>query len=320
MGNSESSNKEAMNKMKNFQQQNNINPTQTGRIYTSQNLPIETGYQSSNPWEAQQQYNQDKRENLVRTQPAKEINKVENQIFLDRDSLKFVNINSQAINAQQDLDQSKCSLQFSFTQNQQHSIVKVYQGCIEHIKQVDSTLEQSYKPLPNTQFVGKEQVSQRFDEIGKHQFNAGLVIIDFNDYLANGQDYTKASLSYFPLIIQMTLENPVNFQDYQALYYLQISYQPSSQTWHPTLIKQRMIINSHIYDLTEAYGIGSNRTDEVNSTECVICLTNRKNTLTQPCKHVSLCDSCAYVVFKNDKKCPVCRQKIYEIIPFKLNE
>jgi E3 ubiquitin-protein ligase MGRN1 len=59
--------------------------------------------------------------------------------------------------------------------------------------------------------------------------------------------------------------------------------------------------------MTEAYGLNSNRTDSENSKECVICLTNEKDTITQPCKHVALCNSCAQIIMGGDKKCPVCR-------------
>ncbi len=73
-----------------------------------------------------------------------------------------------------------------------------------------------------------------------------------------------------------------------------------------------------MFELTEAYGLNSSRTDDSSSTECVICLTNPKDTIAKPCKHVSLCNSCAFVVFNSERKCPICRQGISEIIPFKV--
>lgn len=54
-----------------------------------------------------------------------------------------------------------------------------------------------------------------------------------------------------------------------------------------------MNVDGHIYKLSEAYGLNSTRTDESGSVECVICLTNPKDTLTLPCKHVSMCNACA---------------------------
>ncbi|CAN0478392.1 unnamed protein product, partial [Discosporangium mesarthrocarpum] len=39
------------------------------------------------------------------------------------------------------------------------------------------------------------------------------------------------------------------------------------------------------------------------STECVICLTDPKDTLLLPCRHLCVCREC----FKHVDKCPVCR-------------
>ena len=62
-----------------------------------------------------------------------------------------------------------------------------------------------------------------------------------------------------------------------------------------------------MFELTEAYGLNTTRTDDANSKECVICLENRKDTLTNPCKHVSLCSACAHIIMKSERKCPICR-------------
>ncbi|CAN0535843.1 unnamed protein product, partial [Ectocarpus sp. 12 AP-2014] len=37
--------------------------------------------------------------------------------------------------------------------------------------------------------------------------------------------------------------------------------------------------------------------------ECVICLTDPKNTLLLPCRHLCVCTEC----FRHVDKCPVCR-------------
>lgn len=72
-------------------------------------------------------------------------------------------------------------------------------------------------------------------------------------------------------------------------------------------MKQKILVNGQLFELSEAYGLNSNRTDETDSKECVICLVNRKDTLLNPCKHVSMCRTCAQIVLKSDRKCPVCR-------------
>ena len=73
-----------------------------------------------------------------------------------------------------------------------------------------------------------------------------------------------------------------------------------------------------LFVFEEAYGLNSNRTDNDQSKECVICLTNDKNTLAKPCKHVSTCRDCAEAIIQTNRKCPICRQEITEFKAFSI--
>ena len=68
-----------------------------------------------------------------------------------------------------------------------------------------------------------------------------------------------------------------------------------------TIASRKFVTPEGSYQIQEAYGINSNRCDsgsvngeEDDNKECVICLTERKNCLAQPCKHVSMCRDCAF--------------------------
>ena len=85
------------------------------------------------------------------------------------------------------------------------------------------------------------------------------------------------------------------------------------------LIQQKIVTNQGVYTIEEAYGLNSNRNDNEDGTrECVICLTEDKNTLCKPCKHVSTCHACAQVIMASNKQCPICRQQVIEIIPLNI--
>jgi len=47
-----------------------------------------------------------------------------------------------------------------------------------------------------------------------------------------------------------------------------------------------------VFTIEEAYGLNSNRNDGEGK-HCAICLTEEKNTLCKPCKHVSVCYACS---------------------------
>lgn len=49
--------------------------------------------------------------------------------------------------------------------------------------------------------------------------------------------------------------------------------------------------------------------DEVsdNSAECVVCLSDVRDTLILPCRHLCLCNTCADTLRYQANNCPICR-------------
>ena len=76
------------------------------------------------------------------------------------------------------------------------------------------------------------------------------------------------------------------------------------------------------FELKEAYGMQKGDTPDAEENDdalCTVCLTNPKNVLSIPCRHVSLCNECALQMMQSQhKKCPVCRQDILDIEIFKI--
>ncbi|KAK6118580.1 hypothetical protein DH2020_047693 [Rehmannia glutinosa] len=110
------------------------------------------------------------------------------------------------------------------------------------------------------------------------------------------------------------------------------------------VIKQILWIDGSRYELREIFGISDS--DEANVSnvesgkECIICLTEVKNTAVLPCRHMvarglvgpshnrmpwafayedSICD-CAKELRLQSNKCPVCRQPIEELLEIKVDE
>lgn len=54
--------------------------------------------------------------------------------------------------------------------------------------------------------------------------------------------------------------------------------------------------------------------NDEDSEECVICLTNPKDTAVIPCRHLCLCKECAEPLRKQSPKCPVCRGPIDQLL------
>lgn len=41
---------------------------------------------------------------------------------------------------------------------------------------------------------------------------------------------------------------------------------------------------------------------------CVICYTNKPDTVVEPCGHGALCQECMFTLIKKERKCPMCRE------------
>nr|GEV42447.1 probable E3 ubiquitin-protein ligase LUL4 [Tanacetum cinerariifolium] len=88
------------------------------------------------------------------------------------------------------------------------------------------------------------------------------------------------------------------------------------------VMRQILWIDGVRYELREIYGISQSEEkfdDAGSGEECVICLTEPKNTAVLPCRHMCLCSECAKALRDQTNKCPICRQPIEELMEIKIN-
>lgn len=90
------------------------------------------------------------------------------------------------------------------------------------------------------------------------------------------------------------------------------------------VIKQILWVDAVRYELREIYGISSSNEVTINDNdsgkECVICMTDPKDTAILPCRHMCMCSECAKALRLQSDKCPICRQPIEELIEIKVDE
>ena len=61
-----------------------------------------------------------------------------------------------------------------------------------------------------------------------------------------------------------------------------------------------------------------NMTELDSGSECVICMTNRKDTTVLPCRHMCMCSECADALRHRTNKCPICRNPIESLLHIKM--
>ncbi|XP_065855768.1 probable E3 ubiquitin-protein ligase LOG2 [Euphorbia lathyris] len=87
--------------------------------------------------------------------------------------------------------------------------------------------------------------------------------------------------------------------------------------------KQILWVNEMRYELQEIYGIGNSVEGDVDANdpgkECVICLSEPRDTTVLPCRHMCMCSGCAKVLRFQTNRCPICRQPVERLLEIKVN-
>ncbi|CAL1366697.1 unnamed protein product [Linum trigynum] len=90
------------------------------------------------------------------------------------------------------------------------------------------------------------------------------------------------------------------------------------------VMKQILWVSNTRYELQEIYGIGNSveveSDGDESGKECVICLTEPRDTTVLPCRHMCMCSGCAKLLQFQTTKCPICRQPVERFLEIKVND
>lgn len=94
-----------------------------------------------------------------------------------------------------------------------------------------------------------------------------------------------------------------NYHSHATLATFEIAggHQGDPQLYSLRPLAQKVMINGVAYLLKEIYGIeqkedAGEAQDEDDSSECVVCMSDARDTLVLPCRHLCLCNPCAEVL------------------------
>ncbi|KAK1392657.1 RING-type E3 ubiquitin transferase [Heracleum sosnowskyi] len=89
------------------------------------------------------------------------------------------------------------------------------------------------------------------------------------------------------------------------------------------VVKQILWVSGMRYELQEIYGIGNSADGDFDANdpgkECVICLSELRDTTVLPCRHMCMCSECAKVLRFQTNMCPICRQPVERLLEIKVN-
>lgn len=193
------------------------------------------------------------------------------------------------------LIESSISITFSYDSNCDGSI-SVYFLAAERLSEKGLTecyyIDTVRFPSPIIKYFGAN-LDQVFDE---------EIIFDLNKY--SFSELTFADEKTYPLVIEIRDNETPN-----SIERTYVKFKYLGGNWETDVIAQRLTIGNEVFDVNEFYGA------EEETKECVVCLTNHRETLLLPCYHMCLCGGCSNIMRSQyDFKCPMCRTVVKSLV------
>ncbi|XP_059893853.1 E3 ubiquitin-protein ligase MGRN1b isoform X7 [Gadus macrocephalus] len=146
------------------------------------------------------------------------------------------------------------------------------------------------------------------------QFSMPSFKIDFSDWKEEDLNF-DLDRGVFPMVIQAVVDEGDDCLGH-AHVLLAAFERHVDGSFSVKPLKQKQIVDRVSYLLQEIYGIENKNNQETkpsddensdNSNECVVCLSDLRDTLILPCRHLCLCNSCADTLRYQANNCPICR-------------
>lgn len=135
----------------------------------------------------------------------------------------------------------------------------------------------------------------------------------------NAKDYQQDSTSTAEEDIGAALPKSVNSQVTQA-----VIERKDDGECKVRVLRQIIWVDGVRYELKELYGVEntvdrSEYDDEDFGKECVICMSEPRDTAVMPCRHMCMCNGCASSFRSQMNRCPICRQPMESLLKIKVS-
>ncbi|XP_076952877.1 putative E3 ubiquitin-protein ligase LOG2 [Bidens hawaiensis] len=177
-------------------------------------------------------------------------------------------------------------------------------------------------PIPPITLTFQQGLGQKF----KQTPGTGIDLSAYDESeLSKGDE-----MSVYPLAVKAEAiqSSPEDGKQYPCVTNSQITdavFEKVKGEFKVRVVKQILWVNGVRYELQEIYGIG-NTVDggkdfdgNDSSKECVICLSEPRDTTVLPCRHMCMCSRCAKLMRFQTNRCPICRQAVERLLEIKVN-
>ncbi|CAH8371132.1 unnamed protein product [Eruca vesicaria subsp. sativa] len=134
--------------------------------------------------------------------------------------------------------------------------------------------------------------------------------IDFSVF-EDSELFKEGETCIYPLAIKMEAVHSEEVKS-GSKQITQVTFVKEKSEIKPCVRKQFLWVNGSRYELQDIYGIGE--TVDIDAKECVVCLSEPRDTIVLPCRHMCMCSECAKALRFQKNECPVCRQPAERLV------
>lgn len=166
--------------------------------------------------------------------------------------------------------------------------------------------------IPKTPSLKSEVVS--FQRGAGQQFCLPSHSLDLSDWSIQEMTYDPEKELY-PMVIQASVAEGGEHAGHSHILIATFD-KAADGSFSVKPLKQKQVVDGVSYLLQEIYGIENKNSLEPKSTEedggdnsgeCVVCLSDVRDTIILPCRHLCLCNACADTLRYQANNCPICR-------------
>nr|XP_044602458.1 E3 ubiquitin-protein ligase MGRN1 isoform X2 [Equus asinus] len=225
--------------------------------------------------------------------PHEPVKTLRSLVNIRKDSLRLVRYKDGADSPTEDGEKPRVlySLEFTFDADARVAIT-IYCQAVEEFLNGTATYSPKSPALQSETVHYKRGVSQ--------QFSLPSFKIDFSEWKDDELNF-DLDRGVFPVVIQAVVDEGDVVEVAGHAHVLLAAFEK---------------VDRVSYLLQEIYGIENKNNQETkpsdeensdNSNECVVCLSDLRDTLILPCRHLCLCNSCADTLRYQASNCPICR-------------
>ncbi|XP_015907254.1 E3 ubiquitin-protein ligase MGRN1 [Parasteatoda tepidariorum] len=240
-------------------------------------------------------------------QPNEPTKTLRSLINIRKESLRFLKVPDVPSAENQDTPPVSTSYNIEFTfDSDVRCAITIYYFCTEEITTNGVTYTPQDASHNSETYHYKKGVNQQFTQ---------------TDHVIDPSKYPEDMLSYkfedevIPILIQCVAEEGEDPKQQHMVLAIVEKNLDGSYTLKP--LKQKLFVDGLCYLLQEIYGIENKNVPQTKNiveedledsgSECVICMSDARDTLILPCRHLCLCNSCADSLRYQANNCPICR-------------